>query len=75
MERAPDRDWTVVGLARSPEKLGDCRDHQQIVEGDVHDSDTVHRAGEVVHAVLGARVQMGIDPSSVGRSVTITVMG
>ena len=54
VRQALDRGWEVVAFARSPDKLGELRERVQVVEGDVHDAEAVHRAIEGVDAVLSA---------------------
>lgn len=69
VRRALDRNWTVVAFARSPSKLGETREHVEVVEGDVQNPDAVDRAVEGTEAVLSA---VGHTDTSKGNVLTAT---
>jgi putative NADH-flavin reductase len=110
-EQALERDWNVVAFARSPQSLGDLREHVDTIQGNVRDPDAVnwalrdvdaavsavghtdtsqgdvlevtadhlmqamHRHGvERLVTLVGTGVSCPKDPSSIGRTVMMSVM-
>lgn len=54
VNRALNREWSVVAFARSPSKLGELRSQVDVVEGNVQNAEAVDRAVEGTDAVVSA---------------------